>query len=123
MSAIARPVNAHKAYHAHVYFDADTLGFASELCHRAGEKFKLKVGRVHQKNVGPHPRWSCQILFTHKDFDELIPWLDQERQELTVFVHGLTGDDLKDHTDYAYWLGDSVPLNLDMFMNNLGDTP
>ncbi|WP_413616362.1 DOPA 4,5-dioxygenase family protein [Halomonas cupida] len=27
--------------------------------------------------------------------------------------HALTGDDLADHTKYAYWLGDSVEVNLD----------
>jgi DOPA 4,5-dioxygenase len=75
----------------------------------------LKIGRVHQKLVGPHPRWSCQIAFTSKDFEPLIKWLDDNRAGLTVFVHALTGDDLKDHTDYAYWLGDSVDLDLSLF--------
>jgi len=29
-------------------------------------------------------------------------------------VHALTGDDLADHTTYAYWLGDAVELDLSM---------
>ena len=57
-----RPVNEHAAYHAHVYFDADTVGEARALCAEAGRLFKVAVGRVHEKNVGPHPRWSCQLL-------------------------------------------------------------
>ncbi|CAM3472801.1 DOPA 4,5-dioxygenase family protein [Parendozoicomonas haliclonae] len=107
------PVNIHKVYHAHVYFDQSTLAFATELCEQAGQKFGLKVGRVHQKNVGPHTRWSCQILFTFKDFEPFIPWLDANRDGLSVLVHGVTGDDLKDHTDYAYWLGEAVEVNLE----------
>ncbi len=59
--------------------------------------------------------WSCQITFGHKDFDALIAWLDEHRQGLTVLVHGLTGDDLRDHTNYAYWLGEPKPLNLAQF--------
>jgi len=110
-----RPVNKHRAYHAHVYFDETSHEFARDLCEQAGEKFGLKIGRVHQKLVGPHPRWSCQIAFTSKDFEPLIKWLDDNRAGLTVFVHALTGDDLKDHTDYAYWLGDSVDLDLSLF--------
>lgn len=110
-----RPINIHKGYHAHVYFDQETLGFASELCKEAGEKFGLKVGRVHQKLVGPHTKWSCQITFSHKDFDEFIPWLDENRGRLSVLVHALTGDNLADHTKYAYWLGDSVEINLHGF--------
>ncbi|WP_372657245.1 DOPA 4,5-dioxygenase family protein [Hydrogenophaga sp.] len=115
MPTIKRPVNVHKAYHAHVYFDADTLDLAVRLCEQAGQQFAVQVGRVHQKLVGPHPRWSCQLAFSHHQFDALVPWLDEHRQGLTVFVHGLTGDDLKDHTDYAYWLGESAVLDLSVF--------
>lgn len=113
MSNPKRPVNIHKGYHAHVYFDQETVDFASRLCSEAGEKFGLKVGRVHQKLVGPHTRWSCQITFSHKSFDAFIPWLDEHRGGLSVLVHALTGDDLEDHTKYAYWLGDRVELNLE----------
>ena len=112
MNTPKRPVNIHKGYHAHVYFDSQTLDFATELCQTAGKKFGLKIGRVHQKLIGPHPRWSCQITFGRGSFAEFIPWLDQQRGELTVLVHALTGDDYIDHTQYAYWLGDSVELNL-----------
>ena len=115
MSETRRPVNNHKGYHAHVYFEKETLEFASSLCKQAGELFSLKVGRVHQKPIGPHPKWSCQITFSGKDFDEFIPWIDDNRNGLTIFVHALTGDDLKDHTDYAYWLGDNVELKLSVF--------
>ncbi|MGF1683841.1 DOPA 4,5-dioxygenase family protein [Photobacterium minamisatsumaniensis] len=105
----------HDQYHAHVYFDKDSLVVATKLCNEAGEKFGLKVGRVHQKAVGPHTKWSCQILFGNESFDDLIPWLDTRRQNLSVLVHGVTGDDLADHTKYAYWLGDSVELDLSGF--------
>ena len=112
MKETKRPINIHKAYHAHVYFDKETLEFASNLCEQAGELFGLKVGAVHQKPIGPHPKWSCQILFASKYFDEFIPWIDDNRNGLTVLVHPITGDDILDHTDYATWLGDSVELDL-----------
>lgn len=115
MNQTKRPLNIHKAFHAHVYFDASTLEFASALCAEAGELFDVKVGRVHQKPVGPHPHWSCQIAFNSRQFDQLIPWLDTARKGLTVLVHGLSGDDLKDHTEHAYWLGDAAELNIEMF--------
>ena len=115
MNEVRRPVNSHKGYHAHVYFERETLEFATSLCEQAGELFGLKIGRIHQKPIGPHMKWSCQITFASKHFEEFIPWLNNNRNGLTVFVHGLTGDDLKDHTEYAYWLGDSVELNLSAF--------
>lgn len=110
-----RPTNDYDQYHAHVYFDADSVELASSICHQAGELFDIQVGRVHQKLVGPHPRWSCQLSFSKDQFDQLIPWLEENRNDLTVFVHALTGDDLADHTTHASWLGESVPLNLTVF--------
>lgn len=83
-----RPQNLYPSYHAHVYFDQSTLSAARELCTRAGEKFGVSVGRFHQKPVGPHPRWSCQLAFEAAKFDELIPWLDDNRNGLTILVHG-----------------------------------
>ncbi len=111
-SPINRPVNIHDNYHAHVYFNAETIDYASQFFASAGEKFGLKVGRVHRKRVGPHTEWSCQVLFTSKEFDQLIPWLEEKRNGLSVLVHGDTGNDLRDHTEYAYWLGKPVELNL-----------
>lgn len=109
------PVNVHAAWHAHVYFDAATVEQARALCQEAGRLFKVAVGRVHERNVGPHPRWSCQLAFAAGEFDRIVPWLDAHRQGLDVFVHGVTGDDLKDHTDHAYWLGRAWPLDLSRF--------
>ncbi len=115
-----RPENSHKAYHAHVYFDRATRRIARQLCDLSAQRFGLRVGTFHQKLVGPHPCWSCQITFAARDFDEFIPWLEANRQGLTVFVHALTGDDWKDHTDFAYWLGPPVALNLDFFPDAAG---
>ena len=67
------PKNTHDYYHAHVYFEQETLEFATALCKKAGDLFRLKIGRVHQKPVGPHPKWSCQITFSSNDFAQFIP--------------------------------------------------
>lgn len=113
--AISRPINAHAAYHAHVYYDEHTLHIAKQVCEAAGELFGLPIGRMHQRAVGPHTMWSCQIAFDREDFDAFIPWLDAHRQGLTVFVHGLSGDDYLDHTEHAYWLGEPVAVNTRLF--------
>ena len=115
MSEPKRPVNLHKAYHAHVYFDEQSKVLAKRVCEDSEKIFNLKVGRFHEKLVGPHPCWSCQVTFGVRDFEDYIAWLDTYREGLTVFVHALTGDDLKDHTEYAYWLGQEVELNIGFF--------
>ena len=112
---IQRPENIHSHYHAHIYFGPDTVEQARALASRAGELFKVGVGRVHEREVGPHPRWSCQLSFDSAEFDRVIPWLEKERQGLDVFVHGVTGDDLADHTTHSSWLGQPAELKLEMF--------
>jgi DOPA 4,5-dioxygenase len=99
-------------YHAHVYFDAATREKARELCERAGARFNVTIGRMHDAPVGPHPRGSCQLAFDAGAFAEIIPWLVLNRNGLTVFVHAQTGDALKDHTEHVLWLGPSETLNL-----------
>ncbi|MBR9872727.1 DOPA 4,5-dioxygenase family protein [Vibrio sp. J1-1] len=109
------PINSHFAYHAHVYFDQQTITFAAALCEEAGRRFNVHIGRVHEKLVGPHPKWSCQIKFTSNEFDDLVPWLEQKRNGLSVLIHADTGNDLEDHTLHAYWLGERLELDLSLF--------
>ena len=104
-----------EGYHAHVYFDAESAGAAQKLRAHIEEKFDVEMGRFHEKFVGPHPRWSYQLAFKADQFQKIIPWLMVNRKGLTVFVHATSGDHLIDHTDYVCWLGESIPLNLDVF--------
>jgi DOPA 4,5-dioxygenase len=102
-----------RGWHAHVYFDARSLDLARALCEAAAARFPaLKMGRVHEKPVGPHPDWSCQLAFRAELFAEVLPWLALNRGGLTVFVHPITGEDLIDHRDRALWLGSVRPLDL-----------
>src|SRR5205823_12640482 len=66
-----RPVNAHAAYHAHIYFGPETVEQARALAQEAGRLWKVSVGRVHEKLVGPHPAWSVQLAFARDEFDRV----------------------------------------------------
>lgn len=110
-----KPVNTHNTYHAHIYFDETTVAYARQLCEVLSDRFNLRLGRFHEKLVGPHRSWSCQVVFAKKHFDSLIPWLDENKKELNILIHAVSGDDYRDHTDYAYWLGKEVELNLAIF--------
>ena len=63
-----------KGFHAHVYFDAGTIEQARTLCQTAAERFDLEMGRVHERPVGPHPMWSCQLAFGLDAFGKIVPW-------------------------------------------------
>ncbi|MDO8906506.1 MAG: DOPA 4,5-dioxygenase family protein [Hydrogenophaga sp.] len=112
MTTDTNPTTAIRGYHAHVYFDAGTLSQARTLCEAAAALFPLKMGRVHEKPVGPHPEWSCQLAFKAALFAEVVPWLALNRKGLVVFIHPITGNDLVDHRDRAIWMGAVRPLDL-----------
>ena len=105
-------MSAITGYHAHVYFDAATREDAHKLCIAAGETFGVKIGRMHDQPVGPHPRGSCQLTIPAGQFADVMPWLIVNRRGLTVFTHAETGNALKDHTDHVIWLGPSERLKL-----------
>ena len=104
-----------EAFHAHVYFDAARLTQARRLCEDCRDRFGVEMGRVHERPVGPHPDWSCQLAFPPDLFGAVVPWLALNRDGLIVFVHPETGDDLKDHTEHALWMGEVRPLDLSIF--------
>lgn len=99
-------------FHAHVYYDASSIEQAKRLCERARELFPLRMGRVHERPVGPHPKWSCQLAFGPELFGEIVPWLAMNRNGLVVFTHPETGDVIKDHTEHAIWMGEMMKLKL-----------
>lgn len=108
-------ISSIKNYHAHVYFTESTVEQAQELCQEAGKLFSVTVGRMHQKKVGPHPCWSCQLAFNRHNHTDLLTWLALNRTGLTILIHPLSGNDLLDHTDYALWMGEPQVLNLNVF--------
>jgi len=109
----SREIDAITDYHAHVYYDAASKPAAEALRAAVEAGFPVRMGRWHDRPVGPHPRWSYQIAFAPEVFATLVPWLALNRGGLTVFVHPNTGDALPDHRDHAIWLGDKAELNLD----------
>ncbi len=70
------------------------------------------MGRLHQRPVGPHPQWSCQLAFRAEALAAVLPWLLLNRDDLTVLLHPLSGEPLADHRDRALWLGSAQPLDL-----------
>src|SRR5437762_4646770 len=70
------------------------------------------MGRFHEREVGPHPRWSYQIAFAPTQFSDVVGWLALNHGALDVFVHPNTDNELRDQRDGAPWLGRSYQLNL-----------
>lgn len=107
--------NNYDSYHAHFYFDESSLAYVTNLRTRISKDLGLAVGNLNTKLVGPHPQWSFAATFSADDFDGFVPWIKANRQELTVLIHAVTGDDFIDHTEHVYWLGSPVTLDLSSF--------
>ena len=107
-------------YHAHVYFDQDTMEQARELCEGARDRFDIPMGRMHPGPIGPHPEGSCQLTVAVEKFAEVIPWLSLNRAGLTILVHAETGQHVPDHTDYAMWMGSMPELDIS-FLESVQD--
>jgi len=105
-----------KGYHAHIYYDpATTRPVAARLRDGIAAAFPTAtVGSWHDEPVGPHTVAMYQIAFAFEDFARLVPWLMLNRDGLDVLVHPLAGSAYDDHTVYAMWLGDKLPLRLDV---------
>jgi aromatic ring-cleaving dioxygenase len=106
-----------KGYHAHIYYDpADpaTRATAERLRHGIGERFTARLGNWHDDPVGPHPVAMYQVVFADDEFPRLVPWLMLNRDGLNVLVHPLSGDSVADHTRFALWLGQPLPLRIEV---------
>ena len=102
------------SWHAHVYFDParrDAAWVLRELIdvELAGQ---MEMGRFHERPVGPHPMGSYQLAFAPAQLAHIVGWLALNHGALDVFIHPNTGDALRDHRDFALWLGRSHSLNL-----------
>ncbi|HEY6336101.1 MAG TPA: DOPA 4,5-dioxygenase family protein [Alphaproteobacteria bacterium] len=107
-------------YHAHVYFtDARTRALAVELREEIAVRFPVALGRVHDRPVGPHTQPMFQVAFATELFGRFVPWLSLNHKGLSVLIHPETGDDPIDHSEYALWLGEKLPVDIE-YLRNLG---
>jgi len=114
----ARPTDpdAITHYHAHIYYDPPTTrDRAARLRERIAATFPdATVGRWHDELVGPHLRSMYQIAFPRQMLASFLPWLMLNRDGLAVLLHPETGNAYRDHTDHAAWLGEKLPVRLDV---------
>jgi DOPA 4,5-dioxygenase len=99
-------------YHAHVYYDTATRPTAQHLATAALDALSVELGGFSDEPVGPHPVGNVQLIFTPAAFASVVPWLMQNRNGLSVLVHPLTDDSVRDHSEQELWLGAQVPLRL-----------
>ena len=107
-----QPIDSIRSYHAHIYFDgAEQRRLAELLREEIAQRFSVRIGRWHDRLVGPHMRPMYQVLFATEEFPRFVPWLMINRRGLAVLVHPNTGRPRSDHLDNALWLGEILDIN------------
>jgi DOPA 4,5-dioxygenase len=102
-------------FHAHIYYDPEEVERAKQLAAAVQQRFHIAVGHFHLRPVGPHPRGSVQLTVPRDVFGDVAQFLALNRDDLTIFAHAETGDDLSDHTKHVIWFGASEKLDLSIF--------
>lgn len=95
----------------------EQAAFATALWERIRRSFpELRIYRIWDKPIGPHTVAMFEVnIFTPMQFGAFIPWLVINRGPLSALVHPNTGDDERDHTQRATWLGEKMALDLGTF--------
>lgn len=80
---------------------------------------ELRIYTFFDRPIGPHPVAMFEVnLFTPAQFGAFVPWLIIHRGPLSVLLHPNTvrkGEDERNHTQRATWLGERIPLDLRLF--------
>lgn len=99
------------SFHAHVYFDGSAeREIALQLRAAMSARFRLALGRIHDRLVGPHAKPMYQVGFDAATFAGFVPWLMLNRRGLSILIHPNTGAERDDHLEKAMWLGDRLPI-------------
>jgi DOPA 4,5-dioxygenase len=108
----ARPVSEVASFHAHIYFDPEreretALGLRAAI----GERFRVRLGTVWDRPVGPHSRAMYQVAFEPALFGSFVPWLMLNHDGLSILVHPNTTNQKRDHLADALWIGSALPVD------------
>ena len=90
---------------------------------------ELRVYRFWDRPIGPHPVAMFEVnIFTPAQFGAFIPWLAIYRGPLSALIHPNTDEEgeggshmdveRRNHTQRAIWMGERIPLDLDLFWNS-----
>lgn len=122
-----------KEYHFHLYyFQSNTKSRESAVAIRNKigklvEQGYVTVvpqsmhGGVNPGPSGPHVLGSFEVWCPIEGFARLFSWFTLNRGKHSVLVHPLTKEILFDHTERAIWMGQPLPLDFDIFEEDVAE--
>jgi aromatic ring-cleaving dioxygenase len=108
------PIDFRRHFDAHIYYSFTTRSQAEILRNKAVQRFQSQavfIGPLIDELIGPHPQPMFEINYSKEFYTEMLIWFNEERENLNILIHPVTGDDPKDHFEKALWLGEPQPLD------------
>ncbi|TPX31037.1 hypothetical protein SmJEL517_g05549 [Synchytrium microbalum] len=76
---------------------------------------EIRVYMIHSKPVGPHTVGMFEInTFSPLETGVVFSWMVVNRGEHSVLIHPHTDDPVHEHSVLATWMGQPVPIDLEM---------
>ncbi len=110
------------AFHAHVYFTADEMALATQVRENIIKELPQLTykGQLIPIPIGPHPKPMFEIHIPAADINYAMATIDGLRQGLSVLIHPVQHDEMAAHTSDSRWLGEKLPLNLEILKQLIG---
>ena len=97
-------------YHAHIYWQNESQRFEALHLRQPLQELGCHLGTIHEIPIGPHPLPMYQVNYNSNIAEEVEEMLSKTK--LDILLHEDTGDDLRDHTTGARWIGRPLTLNI-----------
>jgi DOPA 4,5-dioxygenase len=110
-----------RGFHAHVYFDVVTRPTAERIRNELAHHLGVRVGALHERPEGPHAKPMFQVTITPEQFATVVPWLMVNRAGLSVFVHPMSDDLVRDHDTSPLWMGEPLPIDVEILRRHASE--
>ena len=103
-------------YHAHIYFTLDEMALATRVRENIIKELPQLTykGQLIPIPIGPHPKPMFEIHIPAANINYAMARINALRQGLSVLIHPVQHDEMAAHTSDSRWLGEKLPLNLDI---------
>lgn len=102
-------------YHAHVYWHNEDQRRRSLDLRAQLTALGCELGRIMDRPIGPHPLPMYQVNYSSENSAAVEQLL--AGTGLDILLHEDTGDDMRDHTVGARWIGQPLKLDLEWLEN------
>ncbi|KAJ3072010.1 hypothetical protein HK102_006335 [Quaeritorhiza haematococci] len=122
-----------KEWHFHIYWHTQSPSSRSAALYLRNRILHLTfthyftakpLPTINDSPIGPHPMSSYEVWVPYESFARFYSWIVLNRpKDVSVMIHPLTREEVKDHTERAVFLGGTATLWVGGLRERLEDVP